>query len=328
MAEEPKHFFIVGMSRAGTTWVMNNFNTHPDIFAWGESLFWGRKHFDEDENGFLSENDLQQIQEWFLTGMPFEDGWRQDEYQNRTLLRDNFKTLINDFFEKELVRPISNKELFQSLSNYLAKIEGKKYSIEKTPHHLIYFNRILEAYPNAKFIVLIRKPYDFMLSYKHQGDRKEANVRKAFDDLYHPLGCSLVYKKYFELANRLKRELPDQFLVMNIEDVWKDPKHHFENMTDFLGIENAINPKGEKVNSSFIKGKEELNSADLFFMNLLCKRSLSENGFAEFRRARIDLTLLLSLFRTPLWAIKTIASKSRSINGSRLDYFLRWIRPN
>jgi hypothetical protein len=35
--------FIVGLPRAGTTWMCRSLNEHPDAVAFGDTMFWGDK---------------------------------------------------------------------------------------------------------------------------------------------------------------------------------------------------------------------------------------------------------------------------------------------
>ena len=51
--------FVVGMSRAGTTWMTKCLNTHSACAAFGETLFWGRLFLTPDKGGNYTEAESQ-----------------------------------------------------------------------------------------------------------------------------------------------------------------------------------------------------------------------------------------------------------------------------
>ena len=53
--------FIVGMSRAGTTWMSRCIGKHPDVITFGETSFWGRKYIQPTEKGYYTKKQLTGI---------------------------------------------------------------------------------------------------------------------------------------------------------------------------------------------------------------------------------------------------------------------------
>ena len=61
-------------------------------------------------------------------------------------------------------------------------------AVEKTPHHVRHVDRIRRHVPDARFVIMIRGPEEFLLSYKHKGDTKPDEIRAWADLRWQSVG--------------------------------------------------------------------------------------------------------------------------------------------
>ena len=184
--KEPKAF-IVGMSRAGTTWFVSQFNRHPECAAFGETAFFGKHFLGANGEVYPAERIDRALKAMpGVRGVSLEP--RTGEVVERVLSGDGLRKLF-DPLRKRLVEDggdLNAPDLFNQVIAHVAEYTGKEHVIEKTPHHILYTDRIIQFYPETKFLVCFRAPEGFIRSWKHQGDRKDAAAKKAFQRMYHP----------------------------------------------------------------------------------------------------------------------------------------------
>jgi hypothetical protein len=299
----------------------NCLSQHPDVSVFGETAFWGRR---------------------FVAPM---DGVKLNPSQIEPVLRslDNAKLLsssaaragsshaqspltLTGSLESITRRPMTSGEMYLSILNCIADQASTNCVIEKTPHHINWVDRIVKHLPDARFIVMIREPYGFMRSYKHQGDRKPADVREAFERRYHPLACALIWRGYMRSARRVLSAYPERSLEVRFEDIQTNGEAVLEKTQRFLGL-RILNLVLPSVNSSFPSGiSDELTHGDIFAMNLCARRELLKSGFTPRPAMVAWSTKAAVLASFPLWAASNFLTMNRAVQGSRLRYLLHWLR--
>lgn len=153
-AEAPPIFFVVGMSRSGTTWLMRLLNAHPEILCRGEGRFFGkgwrtprvRKMAVKKQSSSLRNalSDSEYLRSWVQRSV-----WSRDEDTEEHL--NNLTRLAVNYF----------------LAQKLAQT-GKKVVGDKTP--LLapgIIEEIRELLPEAKVIHIVRDGRDRAVSLMH-----------------------------------------------------------------------------------------------------------------------------------------------------------------
>jgi hypothetical protein len=103
-----------------------------------------------------------------------------------------------------------------------------------------------------------------MRSYKHQGDRKSAEVKKAFHRRYHPLVCAMVWRGYIRSIMDLLSTHPDKTIAVRYDEVQADGDKVLDRVQRFLQLRPMKLDFGAE-NSSFPTGvKPELLPSDIF----------------------------------------------------------------
>lgn len=287
--------------------------SHPEAVAFGETQFWGKKYI-EPTRVHYSEEDIRRIIERLPGAILSQDDAKR------------IAPVVAQEIDPGLENQFSPRELFDRICAVVASKEEKIYAVEKTPHHINHLDRITEAYPEVRFVVMARSPYEFMRSYKHQGDRKPEEVRRAFKRMYHPVGCALVYRGYARSIRRALREHPNRTLLVTLGDIKSDAEAALEKAQQFLGLE-ASAPVPPPSNSSFPGGESpSLNSEDLFWMNVIAGREIRALGYKKRVPNISYLGVVRSAARVPRWGVRAIA-ELWSQSSAPIQYVAQWLFP-
>lgn len=320
--------FIVGMSRAATTWITKCLNEHPDVAAYGETLYWGRHYVPPREDGRYDREQVESIVARLNTADCLHSTLGDGPGCFKALTADAWPAAFERARADLPERPTPGA-LFLSLNRAVAEAEGKRDAIEKTPHHLNWIGRILAELPGARFVVMVRDAQGFMLSYKHQGDRMEPSVRRQFERRYHPFGCAIVWRGYMRAALAAREAHPDRVHLVAFEDVRRDTERVLDGVQGFLGLDAAnLAERVPPDNTSFPREKRpELRADDVFWMNRVAGREIAAAGFPAVTGRRGFGRVLWSFVRLPVWGLYNFFSLRRRVKGSFLKYLWRWLRP-
>ncbi len=148
-------FFVVGMAKSGTTWLMRILDTHPEVLCKGEGRFFGREYRRE----ILAQIETNQqpsslynalLNSEYLRLWIERSVWSRDSDVDLHL--DNLTRLATTYFLTE--------QLLKS---------GKKIVGDKTP---LLGTKLVEEictiYPEAKVVHIIRDGRDQAVSFMHQ----------------------------------------------------------------------------------------------------------------------------------------------------------------
>jgi len=316
-----KHLFITGMSRSGTTWISDRLNSLNKVIVIGETAFWGRLYLEPEDRKAYSEKEAS---------IAFDS---LCERADRIGL--NYKRLNVEELQKEkekvlgsLRYPVTPCCLYDAFIDTVNAVEGTEACIEKTPHHINWIDRIIESCPESRIIVMKREPYGFMLSYKHQGDRKPERTRKAFKRRYHPAACAIVWRGYMRSIRKYSERYPDSLLVIDNEEIAKDPVHTVKKSAEFLNIpvEGELISATDRINSSFQQGsRKKLSGADVFWMNLLAAKEIVYYGIRE-QKVSYDISVVKSFLDLPAWAVINMIDMKRIVKGSLFKYLMNWMK--
>ncbi|MCA9582782.1 MAG: sulfotransferase, partial [Myxococcales bacterium] len=216
----PIHF-LCGMSRSGTTWMSLRVNEHPDAAMFGETMYFGRRYLEPKSPPHYSDTELRKayaaLEGSALWNVKVVEG---ANYNNIDPERPDL--VLREAIDN-LPRPATPAALFTAVAEAIAEAEGAQVAVEKTPHHLMWIDRIAEAYPEARFVINLRDPYGFTLSYKHQGDRLADHAKDSFGTLYHPAACAMLWRGYARAAQKAQERYGDRIHVVRYDDIQERP---------------------------------------------------------------------------------------------------------
>jgi len=316
---DPRIRLVVGMSRAGTTGMVEALNSHPDVCAFGETKFYG---VSAAKNATLDAGAIADLNRHFKSIVLRLRSPDTAEPRETDALKSAILDALN-----ALPIPISRAGAFVSIGEAAAQALGKTYWVEKTPHHLMHLAEVLQDDHCARVVVMLRAPEGFLLSYKHQGDRKRRAVRKTLHNLYHPLIVSLICRRYLRAARKWQDRSPEVVLVVGLEDVKTSPEDTYGTVLDHLCLPAAEIASDTRSNSSFNSNapRPELAQVERFWLGLLTNGDAVAFGFRPIAYRFQPLAVLVSLATLLVWPLRnaSVLFKLRRVLGVM---FSRWVK--
>lgn len=323
LADQPG-LFIVGMSRAATTWLAKCLNEHSQTAVFGENGYWGKLYVEPAEGGRYSAAQVGEILAQQKDGRMVLSVVGEGPGTLRTVTTEN----IGEFLEGEydrLAPPVTPGELYSASLAAVARAESKPLAVDKTPQNVYWISRILKEMPHARFLSMLREPYGFMLSYKFQGKRSGGDLWKAFRRLYHPIACAFVWRAYVRASLSAQAQHADRVLLVRFsevreqrDDVLRRVQEHFA--LDAEDLAGRVPPD----NTSFPSGQRpELSAGEVFWMNRVGGRVMRKARFERRASGFHPIQALIPLLTLPIWVIRNAGPFRREMNISVIRYVVR-----
>ncbi len=199
---EFKPVFVVGHPRSGTTMLASILGKHSNISMPPETMF-----FFGIYNDSIRENGFEPLLQLAL---------KNHRIRDLNLSPDSLRC------EFEKLDP-SMKSLFQSILETYRKKTNKSRPGEKTPLHLLWVPTILEWYPNAKIICVVRDGRDVVNSLLNTPWAKASIYRHCFD----------WRENYFRALN-YRASYPSSFLLVKYEEILNRPEKEVRMICEFI----------------------------------------------------------------------------------------------
>lgn len=330
-----KPVFLCGAPRSGTTLLHTLLDAHPDI------LSVPIENHIMDKYCFYKQYGSETLYHYFLRDYPenFDVAiFSNPDYQPFLIERAKARfgdSTITSFF-KNLTKTTATefKDIYRTELHKLYKNSNNSFSVsfpykaltigivnsfcEKTDFKYFLHRRNLvneaqatrlkEAFPEAKFIHILRDPRTRYLSAKSRDISKTFWGYKFCQNIHDTDFVShraMVSLFSFELAERNQQLIKEDYLIIRYEDLIQDRKNIMKKISDFLSIEfkeillTPTNMMGEPVspNSSFKESSSEVEketgkrlkkyfqkTSDLerFLLSHYCGLSASKYGYKGF----------------------------------------------
>lgn len=279
---EEKIFFLTGLPKSGTTWLMNILNSSEVICCLGEGRFFSSslKNVPSLHNALL-----EGIRPWYEYIACRKKNWIGLDNYIITINRQNFlpSQILSKTIQEDLDTIVYYTVLY-FFSKAKAKLPDIQLIGDKTPVSSQYeIKKIHKIFPKSKKIFLYRNVKDFIVSLIfhywrsnfHNRPDKEISFLKIDDFLQvesflkapHKKEISFVrestaiklakiWKELVKEAFALKNNFPDVFLVLSYEDLVIEPYQSAQKVFEFLGIDipkNSLHEIIEKNSISFIR---------------------------------------------------------------------------
>jgi hypothetical protein len=212
--------FVVGAPRSGTTLLQYMLRSHPDIsLPTGESHFFIPLFRNEADYGDLNNPDnIRRV---------LERMYRQSaDFLDTDLhgLRFNIEELVPILQERGCN---TMQELISSLFELNATGEGARRWGDKTPYYVLHMKMLLEKFPGAQFIHLVRDGRDCALSMFQ---------RKHDFRVFNTFFAAKYWEIYVEIGRSTGQELGHEtYHEIRYEDLLQDPVTVMRGVCEFLG---------------------------------------------------------------------------------------------
>lgn len=202
--EKPVPIFLFSMVRSGSTLLQRILATHSKIDSAFEPWILLPLMYLTKSGGVISEygsNNTRNHVKHLISQFPNKD---QDYYKQVNMFAKNFYGLLSD--------------------------ENTTYFVDKTPRYLLIIPEIIEAFPEAKFIFLLRNPiqiYASIISSFGDGKFKCLSRFNLFNELtFGP-----------KLLSEGMKLLKDNAVIVRYEDLVNKPKPELENILKYLNLD-------------------------------------------------------------------------------------------
>ena len=203
----PEQIFIVGMNGSGTTMLLDHLANHPSIF------------------GFPTETKSLP----FFIKQEAAYGDLNDEKNYLRLWNDMKESVVEGTSQscQEIPAPEvhvrSAASAFNHIMRHLAQAQGKQIWCEKTPMHVHHLGLLAQAFPDAKFIHIIRDGRDCAASF-HRRWR------------FNPVRTVFRWKRAVSEGREQGHRLRARYFEVRYEDITEAPEAEFRRLFSFLAI--------------------------------------------------------------------------------------------
>jgi hypothetical protein len=313
--------FVTGASRSGTTMLARMLGAHSAIMTFNELHYFGSLWDPFDSDKAVSEHQLSDLAATLLAretnglwgGRPTEVerawGWR----------------LVKGLTEKES----TPAGLFAAALCRLAQDAGCTFACEQTPRNIFYARRLLELYPEAHVIHIVRDPRAVLASQKNRWHLRRLGayhlpvtemLRNRVN--YHPFTMAHLWAKATDAALGLVGH--PQFMMLRFEDLAADPEAGARRLCNLLGLRfepgmleiprwgssNIAHDSEHKGVATEVvdKWRDSLSAGEGLICERITHRLMLRLGYApEFLGRRGALAALPSLLSYPLHVAGVIA---------------------
>jgi hypothetical protein len=230
-AEQSKMIFVVGSSRSGTTMLARILGRNDSVFMFYELHFFEELYHPQSKDNPLSSEQACDLAALLLA--------RQ---RNGYFSPGDVASFSGEAqgLVKRLPDTISSLHVFASVLKYEALRNGKTIPVEQTPRNVFYLREILDRYPQALVVNIVRDARDVLLSQKlkwrHFWDNPRVPRSQCvrFWANYHPITISALWNSSINSADRYKLH-PRTFRV-RYEDILETPEKCIAEICSFVGI--------------------------------------------------------------------------------------------
>ena len=205
---------------------------HPSVYTFGELHFFGQL----SAPPFSSELPEAEIEK--LAAQLYciqREGYRTHGNPHRFLQEaQGFLTGLTTY-------PKTSAALFEAFLHHEASENDKTIPCDQTPRNVFYIADILELYPNARVINMIRDPRDVLLSQKRKWKRRflggsDMPMKETLRDWmnYHPITISHIWCTAVNAAEQFRHH--DRVTSVYFEELLTHPQQTVKSLCDFVGI--------------------------------------------------------------------------------------------
>ncbi len=313
-----KMLFVVGNSRSGTTMMGRIIGNHSDVFTFGELHFFGQL-WSPAHSLDLNESNAIELASKLLCIQRI--GYRKQGDPQK--YKEDAQKLCTDFTGI----PISPTELFSTFLQYEANLNGKSIPCDQTPRNVFYIDEILNVYPQAKIINMIRDPRDVLLSQKRKWKRRflggsDLPLLESLRDWvnYHPITISRIWHTAVKAADQFAEH--DRVHTVYFEQLLDSPEKTVEDLCKFIDIEYTpsmlrvpqvgssvdadkpteigINPNRAGSWSANNLAGGRLNSSEIYINQKLNSELMKKHNYEPVKIRPNILSLLIDLITFPL----------------------------
>ncbi len=322
--------FVVGNSRSGTTLMGRILGKHPSVFTFREIHFFEQIWTSDDKGVTLSRDDSVLLIAKLL--LIENDGYLTQGSTSRFV--EIAESVLSEWGEGAFTK----ETIFHFMTNYFARINGKTIPCDQTPRNLFYLDEILEIYPDALIVNMIRDPRDILLSQKNKWKRRlygggrnipRKELCRSWIN-YHPITISKLWKSAVRVVNKFTNH--PRVICVRFEDLLTNPQKKVKEICSFLGIQYSDdqldvpqvgsshgqdNPskRGIKLRQGMNWQNGALTNTEIFLCQKITHNEMKEHGYSAVLVKPSILSVSISALLWPLkLSLAVVVNISRTKN--------------
>lgn len=298
MKDEP--IFIVGAHKSGTTLLRCLLDNHPQLFAIPFETHpfqilgrWILYEYRKQEPIEITRQEiLQRAQQWIQKNNRQQENMGDGFVKGRLeeeLFAKTFSSKLSDHIDTKSVLSAYFDSIYQAVTK--SKNPCSKRYVEKSVDNVEYAVDLVQHFPNAKFIHLVRNPYANVVSLR------KFKSRNFGAPLFFRLLDTLKTSYYFLHRNS---NLIDHYKVITYEELVMYPEKVIPQLCSFLQIKEddhlyqptllgtpwkGNSSRGEKYNkissSSVDQFKNEVHAVEIYFVNRLFESVINKYDYKK-----------------------------------------------
>lgn len=206
-------FFVIGSGRNGSTLLATWLNQYKNIFMPSEQFFLPKVV--ESELKYRHLNTTRMKQKWISDSIKYNQDWLYNAHYGERLKR-------------EVKNCVNSSQFFMETLKCQAAMYKNEVALfgDHSPLMTEYVPLILNLFPKAKFICLIRDPRAVVNSYIKFNTHRDSDILRA----------SAKWNKSAFIFKWLEKYFPQQQLLIRYEDLLNDRERNMKLILEFLEV--------------------------------------------------------------------------------------------
>ena len=328
---DTKQIFVVGSSRSGTTMMGRILGKSPNVFTFRELHFFGSLWTNKGNQDLIKEDQIDLLSKLL-------------SIQENGLFHQHDLSLFYDRSEQLIGQEITNPlKIYRLFLKTITDDNFAQISCEQTPQNLYYLDEILDFFPNAKVINLVRDQRDVLLSQKNKWRRRflgakgipiSEALRSYFN--YHPILTAKVWNSSLVCTSKYLKH--PKVKVVKFENLLSDSENVVKDICSFLKIdfhENMLkvpvigSSTESDAKSDLIIDRDKINkwkkgglsNGEIYLSQKVSSEMMDKFGYKKKVFPKPPLSLLFYLLMFPLQLVFAFL-----LNISRIGNFVEVIQ--
>lgn len=228
----PTHLFVTGASRSGTTMLGRLFGRHSAVRTFRELHFFGGLCQVADGEAERSPEEARDLAATIISRVR-DDVWR-------ARITDEDRALADRLLSEDDQAP-TNFRVYSVVAAHMAGVEGKSIGCEQTPRNIFYAQALLDHFPDAHVVHIVRDPRAVLASQKNRSMMRANGADKVprremlrTRVNYHPFTMCKLWNQATTAAQRL-RDHP-RVHILRFEALVESPETEMASLCAALGL--------------------------------------------------------------------------------------------
>jgi sulfotransferase family protein len=328
--------FVVGPSRSGTTLVRRILNAHPTVSIAPETHYFDdlRSRLGARARAPLADADVRVVERYFLA---LGDGaYGQETDPDRSTID------AGELRREALSLGGTADSYFEAFCRIRMRALGRSRWGEKTPRHVFRIADMLDLWPAAKVICLVRDPRAVVASYRDWKRGKPDSTtgdRRRITRSYHPVLSALLVKGALGASQEaLRRYGPERILLLRYEELLTEPERSVGALADWVGlgylpamldVPDMYGSYGDVTRgisqAPLERWRSKLSPTEISVIQTCCRGTMDQLGYARERVSPAPLELVRTWGSVPAAAAR-VGLANRKRLGRTSEYVFKRLR--